>query len=153
MPKGETYKLVLKMIEYPLRALVLVAQVHAQMWKRNGYAILHQVTNYQEIRFVSEMFDRDILMLQVDCWKLWFCVKYFENIYMETKFHCQVILSNLHSLIFFFFFQFFFKKISLMKSTSRKWKTNYVSGNKEFQGNIPWKPKMKIVFYRKWITR
>ena len=67
MPKGETYKLVLKMIEYPLRALVLVTQVHAQMWKRNGYAILHQVTNYQEIRFVSEMFDRDILMLQVDC--------------------------------------------------------------------------------------
>lgn len=59
------------MIEYPLRALVLVAQVHAQMWKRNGYAILHQVTYYQEIRFVSEMFDRDIQMLQVLLLKFW----------------------------------------------------------------------------------
>ena len=143
MPKGETYKLVLKMIEYPLRALVLVAQVHAQMWKRNGYAILHQVTNYQEIRFVSEMFDRDILMLQVDCWKLWFCVKYFENIYMETKFHCQVILSNLQSLIFFFFFNFFLRKSvswNLLPASGRLVTFQEIRNSREiFLENLKWR--------------
>jgi len=53
------------LIEAPLRALVLTAQVYAQMWKRNGYALVHQVFYYQNVRFGTEMFDRDILLLQV----------------------------------------------------------------------------------------
>lgn len=54
-----------EMMEYSLRVLVLLAQVNARMWKRNGYAILHQLFHYQNVRFASEMFDRDILLLQV----------------------------------------------------------------------------------------
>lgn len=53
-----------EMMEYSLRVLVLLAQVNARMWKRNGYAILHQLFHYQNVRFASEMFDRDILLLQ-----------------------------------------------------------------------------------------
>ena len=30
-------------MEYPLRTLAMVAQVHAGMWRRNGYAIMNQV--------------------------------------------------------------------------------------------------------------
>ena len=30
-------------MEYPLRALVMVAQVQAGMWRRNGYSVINQV--------------------------------------------------------------------------------------------------------------
>jgi len=30
-------------MEYPLRALVMVAQVQAGMWRRNGYFVINQV--------------------------------------------------------------------------------------------------------------
>ena len=31
------------LLEYPLRTLVMVAQVQAGMWRRNGYAVINQV--------------------------------------------------------------------------------------------------------------
>ena len=31
------------LMEYPLRTLVFVAQVSVGIWRRNGYAVLHQV--------------------------------------------------------------------------------------------------------------
>ena len=64
-PDDSMIKLQLQLLEYPMRSLVLSAQVNAQMWKRNGYAIHHQSFCYHNVRFVSEMSDRDILMLQV----------------------------------------------------------------------------------------
>ena len=42
-----------------------MAQQYAQMWKRNGYALIHQVYYYHNIKSGTEMFDRDVLMLQV----------------------------------------------------------------------------------------
>ncbi|XP_065661798.1 E3 ubiquitin-protein ligase UBR2 isoform X2 [Hydra vulgaris] len=54
-----------KLIEFPLRALVLMAQVNASMWKRNGFSILNTVIYYQNIRFTCEMYDRDIQLLQM----------------------------------------------------------------------------------------
>ncbi len=80
-------------MEPSLRVLVLIAQTQAGMWRRNGYSLLNQVRVqpvllsyacktscpvvhlfnfdkfqihfYHNVRFTSEMFDRDILMIQV----------------------------------------------------------------------------------------
>ncbi|KAK9886902.1 hypothetical protein WA026_019159 [Henosepilachna vigintioctopunctata] len=54
-----------EIIEPVLRTQVLVAQVHAGMWRRNGYGLLNQLFFYQNVKFRSEMFDRDITALQI----------------------------------------------------------------------------------------
>ncbi|XP_065059520.1 E3 ubiquitin-protein ligase UBR2-like [Rhopilema esculentum] len=63
--KAESDEILLSLMEYPLRTLVFAAQVSAGMWRRNGYAVIHQVSYYQNVRCVSEMYDKDIIMLQV----------------------------------------------------------------------------------------
>ncbi|XP_078593140.1 E3 ubiquitin-protein ligase UBR2-like isoform X3 [Branchiostoma floridae x Branchiostoma japonicum] len=55
------------LLEQPLRTLVMIAQVHAEMWKRNGYSLFHQVYYYHNVRCRAEMQDKDIIMLQVAC--------------------------------------------------------------------------------------
>ncbi|XP_066279397.1 E3 ubiquitin-protein ligase UBR2-like [Branchiostoma lanceolatum] len=55
------------LLEQPLKTLVMIAQVHAEMWKRNGYSLFHQVYYYHNVRCRSEMQDKDIIMLQVAC--------------------------------------------------------------------------------------
>ncbi|XP_069714255.1 E3 ubiquitin-protein ligase UBR1 isoform X1 [Phaenicophaeus curvirostris] len=53
------------LIEYPLRCLVLVAQVAAEMWRRNGLSLISQVFYYQDVKCREEMYDKDIIMLQM----------------------------------------------------------------------------------------
>lgn len=53
------------LIEYPFRAQVLVGQFRAGMWRRNGYALVNQISFYNNVRLRSEMFERDILALQI----------------------------------------------------------------------------------------
>ncbi|XP_044127581.1 E3 ubiquitin-protein ligase UBR1 isoform X2 [Bufo gargarizans] len=53
------------LIESPLRCLVLAGQVAAEMWKRNGLTILSQVFYYQDVKCREEMYDKDIVMLQI----------------------------------------------------------------------------------------
>ncbi|XP_043930148.1 E3 ubiquitin-protein ligase UBR1 [Protopterus annectens] len=53
------------LIEYPLRCLVLVAQVAAEMWKRNGLSLVSQVYFYRDVKWRQEMYDKDIIMLQI----------------------------------------------------------------------------------------
>ncbi|CAM5121887.1 unnamed protein product [Eretmochelys imbricata] len=53
------------LVEYPLRCLVLVAQVAAEMWRRNGLSLISQVFYYQDVKCREEMYDKDILMLQI----------------------------------------------------------------------------------------
>ncbi|CAF0875440.1 unnamed protein product [Brachionus calyciflorus] len=53
------------LIEPSLRALILVAQTNAGFWKRNGFSLLSQVYFYANIKCRHEMFDRDILNLQM----------------------------------------------------------------------------------------
>jgi hypothetical protein len=57
------------LLEHQLRVLVLHAQAHAGMWKRNGYALMNQLHNYMTPQCRVEMFDRDVLAVQVrvDC--------------------------------------------------------------------------------------
>lgn len=40
-------------------------QVHAGMWRRNGYSLLNQLYFYHNVKCRSEMMDRDILLLQL----------------------------------------------------------------------------------------
>lgn len=43
----------------------MIGQVHAGMWRRNGYSILNQLYFYHNVRCRTEMLDRDIIMLQI----------------------------------------------------------------------------------------
>ncbi|XP_054652195.1 E3 ubiquitin-protein ligase UBR1 isoform X2 [Dunckerocampus dactyliophorus] len=51
--------------EHPLRCVVLAAQVSAEMWRRNGLSLVSQVYYYQDVKCRDEMYDKDILMLQI----------------------------------------------------------------------------------------
>lgn len=53
------------LIEPSLRALVLATQSNAGLWKRNGFSLVSQVYFYTNIKCRQEMFDRDLLSLQV----------------------------------------------------------------------------------------
>uniref|UniRef100_A0A8C5PGM3 E3 ubiquitin-protein ligase n=1 Tax=Leptobrachium leishanense TaxID=445787 RepID=A0A8C5PGM3_9ANUR len=52
------------LIEHPLRCLVLCAQVHSGMWRRNGFSLVNQIYYYHNVKCRREMFDKDITMLQ-----------------------------------------------------------------------------------------
>ncbi|ULU11742.1 hypothetical protein L3Y34_015265 [Caenorhabditis briggsae] len=51
--------------ELALRVLVLCAQTNASLWRRNGFSLVNQIHNYFSPLCRSEMFDRDVLMMQV----------------------------------------------------------------------------------------
>ncbi|XP_052769327.1 E3 ubiquitin-protein ligase UBR2-like isoform X1 [Mya arenaria] len=55
----------IELIELPLRVLVMVAQSNANMWRRNGYALINQIFFYHNVKCRTEMYDRDIVMLQI----------------------------------------------------------------------------------------
>uniref|UniRef100_A0A673MGP5 E3 ubiquitin-protein ligase n=1 Tax=Sinocyclocheilus rhinocerous TaxID=307959 RepID=A0A673MGP5_9TELE len=52
------------LIEHPLRCLILCAQVHAGMWRRNGFSLVNQIYYYHNVKCRVEMFDKDLIMLQ-----------------------------------------------------------------------------------------
>lgn len=54
-----------QLMELPLRTLVMMAQFRAGMWRRNGYSLLNQVYFYHNVRLRDEMYDRDIMMVQI----------------------------------------------------------------------------------------
>ena len=54
-----------QLIELPLRTQVMIAQFRAGMWRRNGYSLVNQVYFYHNVKLRDEMYDRDILMLQI----------------------------------------------------------------------------------------
>ncbi|KAM9466613.1 E3 ubiquitin-protein ligase UBR1 [Clarias gariepinus] len=56
--------------EFPLRCLVLAAQVSAEMWRRNGLSLVSQVYYYLDVKCRDEMFDKDIMMLQIAASKM-----------------------------------------------------------------------------------
>uniref|UniRef100_A0A8C2ZTY2 E3 ubiquitin-protein ligase n=1 Tax=Cyclopterus lumpus TaxID=8103 RepID=A0A8C2ZTY2_CYCLU len=62
LPLGELSPPLL--IELPLRCLVLCAQVHAGMWRRNGFSLINQIYYYHNVKCRVEMFDKDMIMLQ-----------------------------------------------------------------------------------------
>uniref|UniRef100_A0A4W4H9P8 E3 ubiquitin-protein ligase n=1 Tax=Electrophorus electricus TaxID=8005 RepID=A0A4W4H9P8_ELEEL len=55
------------LVEQPLRCVVLAAQVSAEMWRRNGLSLVSQVSSKC---ILDEMFDKDIIMLQIAASKM-----------------------------------------------------------------------------------
>uniref|UniRef100_A0A1B0DIL8 E3 ubiquitin-protein ligase n=1 Tax=Phlebotomus papatasi TaxID=29031 RepID=A0A1B0DIL8_PHLPP len=53
------------LIEPVLCTQTMIAQVHAGMWRRNGYSLLNQLYFYRNVKCRSEMLDRDIVSLQI----------------------------------------------------------------------------------------
>ncbi|KAL1114922.1 hypothetical protein AAG570_007745 [Ranatra chinensis] len=43
----------------------MIAQVHAGMWRRNGYSLSNQIYLYHNVKCRGEMLDKDIVLLQV----------------------------------------------------------------------------------------
>ncbi|KAL4703355.1 hypothetical protein ACJJTC_013121 [Scirpophaga incertulas] len=54
-----------ELIEPVLQTMAMIAQVHAGMWRRNGFALLNQLFFYHNVKCRTEMLDRDVLMLQI----------------------------------------------------------------------------------------
>lgn len=54
-----------QIIEPVLCTLTMIAQVHAGMWRRNGYSLLNQLYFYRNVKCRAEMLDRDIVGLQI----------------------------------------------------------------------------------------
>uniref|UniRef100_A0AAQ5ZUV9 E3 ubiquitin-protein ligase n=1 Tax=Amphiprion ocellaris TaxID=80972 RepID=A0AAQ5ZUV9_AMPOC len=59
-----------QLAELPLRCVVLAAQVSAEMWRRNGLSLVSQVYYYQDVKCRDEMYDKDVLMLQIAASKM-----------------------------------------------------------------------------------
>ncbi|XP_050682744.1 E3 ubiquitin-protein ligase UBR1 isoform X2 [Leptidea sinapis] len=54
-----------ELIEPLLRTSAMIAQVHAGMWRRNGFALLNQLYFYHNVKCRTEMYDRDVVMMQI----------------------------------------------------------------------------------------
>ncbi|CAB3225335.1 unnamed protein product [Arctia plantaginis] len=54
-----------ELIEPVLQTMAMIGQVHAGMWRRNGFALINQLYFYQNVKCRAEMLDRDVVMLQV----------------------------------------------------------------------------------------
>lgn len=54
-----------EIIEPVLCTQTMIAQVHAGMWRRNGYSLLNQLYFYGNVKCRSEMLDRDVVVLQI----------------------------------------------------------------------------------------
>ncbi|KAF9824715.1 hypothetical protein SFRURICE_010322 [Spodoptera frugiperda] len=54
-----------ELIEPVLQTMAMIGQVHAGMWRRNGFALINQLYFYQNVKCRAEMLDRDIVMLQI----------------------------------------------------------------------------------------
>ena len=51
--------------------MAMIGQVHAGMWRRNGFALINQLYFYQNVKCRAEMLDRDVVMLQVNLQCFW----------------------------------------------------------------------------------
>ncbi|XP_070180013.1 E3 ubiquitin-protein ligase UBR2-like isoform X1 [Littorina saxatilis] len=54
-----------ELMEPALRVQVLIAQTQAGMWRRNGFSLLNQIYFYHNVRCREEMYNKDIIMLQI----------------------------------------------------------------------------------------
>ncbi|XP_050074197.1 E3 ubiquitin-protein ligase UBR1 [Anopheles maculipalpis] len=64
-PNTADYPTPEQIIEPVLCARTMISQVHAGMWRRNGYALINQLFFYRNVKCRYEMLDRDIVILQI----------------------------------------------------------------------------------------
>uniref|UniRef100_A0A663LTV5 E3 ubiquitin-protein ligase n=1 Tax=Athene cunicularia TaxID=194338 RepID=A0A663LTV5_ATHCN len=93
------------LIEHPLRCLVLCAQVHAGMWRRNGFSLVNQIYYYHNVKCRREMFDKDIVMLQVTiCTSLYILQKRFILQSLSLSCKRKQMFKTLKKRLYFIFF-------------------------------------------------
>ncbi|KAJ2469080.1 E3 ubiquitin-protein ligase ubr1, partial [Coemansia sp. RSA 2322] len=54
----------LRILDYPIRVCVVMAQIRAGLWVRNGYVIRSQSHHYREVSLRENTYDQDIVMVQ-----------------------------------------------------------------------------------------
>ncbi|KAJ2755719.1 E3 ubiquitin-protein ligase ubr1 [Coemansia pectinata] len=54
----------LRILDYPIRVCVVMAQIRAGLWVRNGYVIRMQSHHYREVSLRENTYDQDIVMIQ-----------------------------------------------------------------------------------------
>ncbi|ORX64383.1 hypothetical protein DL89DRAFT_252038 [Linderina pennispora] len=54
----------LRILDYPIRVCVVMAQIRAGLWVRNGYVIRSQSHHYREVSLRENTYDQDIVMIQ-----------------------------------------------------------------------------------------
>ncbi|KAJ1871195.1 E3 ubiquitin-protein ligase ubr1 [Coemansia sp. RSA 990] len=54
----------LRILDYPIRVCVVMAQIRAGLWVRNGYVIRLQSHHYREVSLRENTYDQDIVMIQ-----------------------------------------------------------------------------------------
>lgn len=55
----------LAILEYPIRTIVLLSQIRAGVWVRNGYGVRNQAHHYREISLRENTFDADVFLVQL----------------------------------------------------------------------------------------
>ncbi|KAL8590352.1 hypothetical protein ACOMHN_006468 [Nucella lapillus] len=56
---------IIELMEPALKVQVLIAQTQAGMWRRNGFSLLNQIYFYHNVRCREEMYNKDIIMIQM----------------------------------------------------------------------------------------
>ncbi|XP_053659304.1 E3 ubiquitin-protein ligase UBR1 [Anopheles marshallii] len=64
-PSSSDFPTLEQIIEPVLCARTMMSQVHAGMWRRNGYALINQLFFYRNVKCRYEMLDRDIVIMQL----------------------------------------------------------------------------------------
>ncbi|OLY85062.1 E3 ubiquitin-protein ligase ubr1 [Smittium mucronatum] len=54
----------LRIVDYSIRVIVLMAQIRARMWVRNGIVVRSQAHHYREISLRENTYDQDIFLIQ-----------------------------------------------------------------------------------------
>ncbi|KAJ2722882.1 E3 ubiquitin-protein ligase ubr1 [Coemansia sp. Benny D115] len=54
----------LRILDYPVRVCVVMAQIRAGLWVRNGYVIRSQSHHYREVSLRENTYDQDIVLIQ-----------------------------------------------------------------------------------------
>ncbi|KAI0045753.1 hypothetical protein FA95DRAFT_93210 [Auriscalpium vulgare] len=57
-------KVMLSIIDFPLRVLAMVAQIRTGLWVRNGFAIRGQLLHYRDFMLRELCYDQDLFLLQ-----------------------------------------------------------------------------------------
>ncbi|PIA14708.1 hypothetical protein COEREDRAFT_46427 [Coemansia reversa NRRL 1564] len=55
---------VLRILDYPIRVCVVMAQIRAGLWVRNGYVIRLQSHHYREVSLRENTYDQDVVLIQ-----------------------------------------------------------------------------------------
>ncbi|KAI9021566.1 hypothetical protein CLU79DRAFT_753863 [Phycomyces nitens] len=63
--KNPSHDIFLTILDYPLRTMVVLAQINCGVWVRNGFSVRDLARTYRDISVRENTYDKDIYLLQV----------------------------------------------------------------------------------------